>query len=81
MAIARDLPEGPVIGLVKNSLAGMDLSALSDAELMGLMAAAGAKDGALPDRMADINGILDALPAQAREKLVTAFVNNLFSQP
>ena len=46
-----------------------------------MMAAAGIKDGALPSRMADINGVLDALPAQVREKILTTFVNDMFSQP
>jgi len=81
VAIARDRPDGQLVGLVKGSLENVDLSGLSDADIMGMMAAAGVKDGALPDRMADINGILDALPAQAREMVLVAFVNEMFSQP
>ncbi|WP_372680345.1 aspartate aminotransferase family protein [Desulfosarcina sp.] len=79
--IARSLPDGELTGLIKGNLKGVDLSAISDTEIMGLLAAAGVTDGALPSRMADINGALDALPAQVRERVLTAFVNDMFSQP
>ncbi|MBC2711169.1 MAG: aspartate aminotransferase family protein [Desulfosarcina sp.] len=79
--IARTLPDGELIGLIKGSLEGVDLSAISDKDIMGMMSAAGVTDGALPSRMADINGLLDALPAHVREKALTAFVNDIFSQP
>lgn len=79
--IARTLPEGALTGLIKGSLEGLDLSAISAKDIMGMLAAAGVTDGALPSRMADINGVLDALPAQVREKVLSAFVNDMFSQP
>jgi len=79
--IARSLPDGELTGLINGSLEGVDLSAISDKEIMGMMAAAGVTDGALPSRMADINGVLDALPPQVRERVLTVFVNDMFSQP
>jgi len=79
--IARTMPAGELTGLIKGSLEGVDLSAISDKDIMEMMATAGITDGALPSRMADINGVLDALPAQVREKVLTAFVNDMFSQP
>lgn len=79
--IARHLPDGELTGLIKASLEGVDLAAVSDKDIMGMMAAAGVTDGVLPSRMADINGVLDLLPAQVREKVLTAFVNDMFSQP
>ena len=81
VAIAREMPEGELVGFVRKSLAGMDLAAISEADIMNLMAAAGVSDGVLPDRMADINGVLDALPAHVRETVLTTFVNDMFSQP
>jgi putative N-acetylmannosamine-6-phosphate epimerase len=75
------MPAGELTGLIKGSLEGVDLSAISDKDIMEMMATAGITDGALPSRMADINGVLDALPAQVREKVLTAFVNDMFSQP
>ena len=78
--IARTMPDGELTAMIKGSLEGVDLSAISDAEIMKLMAAAGVTDGVLPGRMADINGVLDALPAQVREIVLTTFVNDIFSQ-
>jgi hypothetical protein len=75
------MPDGELTRLITGSLEGTDLSAVSDADIMGMLAAAGVKDGALPRRMADINGVLDALPAMVREKVLSAFVNDMFSQP
>jgi sphinganine-1-phosphate aldolase len=79
--IARHLPDGELTGLIKASLEGVDLAAVSDKDIMGMMAAAGVSDGVLPSRMADINGVLNLLPAPVREKVLTAFVNDMFSQP
>jgi len=79
--LARSLPDGELTGLIKGTLEGVDLSVISDTDIMGMMAAAGVTDGVLPSRMADINGVLDALPAQVREKVLTVFVNDMFSQP
>ena len=38
------------------------------------------KGDGLPEQMADINSILNALSPGAREKILTAFVNDLFVQ-
>jgi hypothetical protein len=75
------LPDGDLTALIKGSLEGVDLSVISDADIMNLMATAGVVDGVLPSRMADINGALDALPAEVRETVLTAFVNDMFTQP
>ncbi|MFO7715886.1 pyridoxal phosphate-dependent decarboxylase family protein [Desulfosarcina sp.] len=80
VVIARRLPDGTLAGLIKGSLEGVDLSAISEADIMAMMAAAGVKNGELPGRMADINGVLDALPAAVREKVLSTFVNDMFSQ-
>jgi glutamate/tyrosine decarboxylase-like PLP-dependent enzyme len=79
--IARGLPDGDLTALIKGSLEGVDLSVISDADIMNLMATAGVVDGVPPSRMADINGALDALPAEVRETVLTAFVNDMFTQP
>ena len=51
-----------------------------NAEARDLLAMAGLEGQGLPDRMADINGVLDELPAEAREKILVSFVNDLFVQ-
>jgi hypothetical protein len=43
-----------------------------------LLAAAGVEGAQLPDRMADINETLNALPPAIREKLLVEFLNDLF---
>ena len=78
--IAATLPEGDLVKMVRGGLEQIDLENVSDEDIKGLLAMAGIGDGGLPDRMADINGILDALPAKAREKILTSFVNDLFVQ-
>lgn len=79
--IARTLPDGELLAMIKDGLEGIDPIDLSDADILNVMAAAGVADGILPSRMADINGVLDALPPEVREKALTAFVNDMFSQP
>jgi glutamate/tyrosine decarboxylase-like PLP-dependent enzyme len=81
VAIARGMPEGELTRLVRTQLAALEPSALTDGDVMNLMAAAGVTDGALPARMADINGVLDLLPAHLREQALTAVVNEMFCQP
>ena len=76
---ARHLPEGELVGFVRQRLANVDLATLSEADLMNLMDAAGVADGVLPSRMADINGVLDLLPAKVRETVLTTVVNDMFS--
>jgi sphinganine-1-phosphate aldolase len=79
--IARHLTDGPLTAALAAGLEGLDPAAISDDDILGLMADAGVRDGALPERMADINGLLDRLPPAVREKVLIAFVNDLFSQP
>lgn len=81
VAIARDMPDGELIGMVKESLAGMDATTLSEKDILGLLSAARIKAGALPGHMADINSVLDKLSAPVREKIFTVVVNEMFSQP
>ncbi len=76
----RGKSSGELVGLVRSGLGDMDLSRLTDKEAADLLAMAGiGGDGSgLPKEMADINEILDLLPADIREKLLTTFVNDVF---
>ena len=60
------------------ALAGMDLTSLTPEGLGQLLAMAGISGGALPQRMAAINGILNSLPAPLTEKLLIEYFNDLF---
>ena len=64
--------------MVRDGLADADLEHLSPEDINGMLAMAGLGGGGLPERMADINGVLNALPPKARELLLTAYVNELF---
>ena len=78
---ARQRPPGALVELVRQGLDGIDLENLSDADIAGMLAMAGmGTGGGLPERTAEINGVLNLLPAAAREKILTAYVNALFVQ-
>lgn len=79
---ARSLQSSEAITNLKQMLAAMgDAPALPTGQVQKLMAAAGIQDGKLPERMADINELLDALPPAVQEALVSEFINQLFRQP
>ena len=46
-----------------------------------LLAMAGISAGGLPQRMAEINEVLNALPVPLRERLLVEYLNGLFRQP
>jgi len=64
--------------MLLQAAAGLDLATLGDEGFAQALALAGVKNGELPERMAGINGLLDALPAAAREAALIAFVNDLY---
>ena len=68
-------------GALQAALAGIDLATLDDEALGGLLTMAGIQGAALPARMAEINEILNALSPTLRERVLTAYLNDLFHQP
>ena len=70
---APGLPPG-----LEQGLGDLDPAALDDAGLLRILDAAGLQGEALPREMAGINRALNALPAELRERLLTAFVNEMF---
>ncbi|HJN74894.1 MAG TPA: aspartate aminotransferase family protein [Myxococcota bacterium] len=73
---ARALPR---VGIeqIQAMLASFDLENMSEAAFGDLLGMAGISGTALPDRMAGINGLLDAMPPKAADRLLTAFFNEL----
>ena len=62
-----------------DGLGALDPDAFTEDMYAGMLGAVGLGDGAsLPDDMAEINAILDALPPALREKLLLAFLNDLY---
>lgn len=75
VAAAKKLPTGELAGMMG------DLGSFSDmdpATFQGLLAMVGFQDGALPDRMASINGLINGLPPEAKEDMLKTFFNLLF---
>jgi glutamate/tyrosine decarboxylase-like PLP-dependent enzyme len=63
---------------IKAMLASVDLSKVSDGQLGELMAMAGLGNGDLPDQdMTEINEILNELPSDIRDRLLTIYFNKL----
>jgi len=77
---AEGQPEGELVKMVRNGLQDVDLTNVSDADIKGLLAMAGLEGQQLPGRMADLNGVLDELPPEVRNKILVSFVNDLFVQ-
>ena len=75
---AREAAEDPGLTMLLQAAAGMDFTALDDRGFAQALALAGVQDGRLPDRMAGIHALLNALPIAAREAALSAFVNDLY---
>lgn len=81
VALLGQQPPGNLAETVAAELAKHDVAALSDKDIVGLMELVGmGAGGVLPARMADINEILNALPPSLRERLLAAYVNQVFGQ-
>jgi len=75
---AKTMKSGELAGAVMEGLSSMDPSRLTNEAFSEMLSMAGIQGTELPDRMADINEVLNALPAEFRERLVIEFVNDLF---
>ncbi len=84
-AVLRAREAGPVTvdPEVAAFVAALDPATISDEDFDGLLAAAGlagpAGEGglALPERMAEVNALLDAAPSRLREAVLVAFLDRL----
>jgi sphinganine-1-phosphate aldolase len=56
----------------------MDPATLSDHEIAQLLEMAEIGGDGFPDKMAQINEMLNALPAGFRERLLVEYTNNIF---
>ncbi|HJL17541.1 MAG TPA: hypothetical protein RMH99_17870, partial [Sandaracinaceae bacterium LLY-WYZ-13_1] len=64
---------------IEAAFAQMDPEDISPETLQQMLAMAGASGTDLPEREADINHALDALPRALNEKLLVGYMNELFT--
>lgn len=64
---------------LRQALEQLDLASLPPEAFQGMLALAGIQNGILPERMANINRLLNLLPPDLNERLLKVFVNELFA--
>jgi hypothetical protein len=79
VARAKEMKSGALAAAIRESFGALDASALEGDALAGLLGMAGVNGSTLPDRMAEVNEVLNALPVALREKLLVEYLNQLFS--
>ena len=72
---------GDLAAKLEPVLKGFDPKRLGDEQLRGMLAMAGAGASALPARMAEVNELMNSLPAPLRERLLVTYLNELYRQP
>jgi sphinganine-1-phosphate aldolase len=76
---ARAAGPDPGLALLMQAASAIDFSRLTEEGFREALALAGVRGAALPDRLATINTLLDALPVPAREAALLAFLNDLYT--
>ena len=77
VAAARELPANALVEMAQ-SFGDVDPSTVDGAMVGQLLTMFGAGDGGLPERMAGINEVLDAIPRPLGKRLLSGFMNELF---
>jgi sphinganine-1-phosphate aldolase len=71
-------PRAEGLNQLAAELSALDASTMTDDQFAELLEMAGIGGDALPKQMADINTLLNGLPAEFRERLLLEYVNQLF---
>ena len=79
--IARTLPSGEIAATIRDSFANIDPSQLTPEMVQQMLGMVGAGGSQLPGRLAEINGVLNALHAALTEVLLTEYLNELHTPP
>jgi len=77
VAKAKTMKSGHLAAAVREAFASVDPADLTQESFSGMLGMAGIQGYKVPERMAEINEILNALPVGLREKLLTEFMNEL----
>jgi sphinganine-1-phosphate aldolase len=75
---AKTLKSGELAITAKQAFADINPDELTDETIAEMLAMAGIQGTELPDRMAEINEILNALPGNLRERLLIEYLNDVF---
>jgi glutamate/tyrosine decarboxylase-like PLP-dependent enzyme len=79
VAKAKEMKSGALASQIREAFGALDASALEGDVFAGLLGMAGVNGAALPERMAEVNEVLNALPVALREKLLVEYMNQMFS--
>jgi glutamate/tyrosine decarboxylase-like PLP-dependent enzyme len=75
---ARAMKGGELASTVRQAFGSVDPSSLNPEMFGQMLGMAGIQGTALPERMAEINEILNALPVPLRERLLVEYLNDLY---
>lgn len=75
---AKALPSTDLADTIRETFAKINPEDFTEEAFTAMLAMAGMQGVELPERMAEINQVLNALPAALREKLLVEFLNDLF---
>jgi hypothetical protein len=75
---AKQIPASDLAANIRAAFADTDPATVGPETIRGMLGMAGIQGTALPARMAEINDVLNALPAPLREKLLVEYLNELF---
>ncbi|HVN85654.1 MAG TPA: aspartate aminotransferase family protein [Candidatus Binatia bacterium] len=76
--VAKTLPSPSLDPALQAMLSQLDPASLSGETLVQLLGAAGIHGDALPERMAEISGLLNVLPPALAERLLVEYFNDLY---
>jgi len=76
--IAKTMPSSDLAPTIKENFSQIDPSEFTQEAFQQMLGMAGMTGVELPERMAEINEVMNALPAGLREKLLVEFLNELF---
>ena len=75
---ARGMPSGELAAKIRAAFSNLAPESVTEETFKALLSTAGVQGTALPERMAEINEVLNALPVRLREKLLIEYLNELY---
>ncbi|MCA9523815.1 MAG: hypothetical protein KC609_22755, partial [Myxococcales bacterium] len=81
IAAAKALPDASPAPSLVQLLQSLDPATLNSQTIAQLLGMAGIRGTDLPKRMAEINGLIDAMPPRLSEAILADFVNQMFVCP